>query len=39
MAKKSLPGSIGFIGRIRQELKFFSLRKVVNEDKVQEVKP
>ena len=30
MAKKSLPGSIGFIGRIRQELKFFSLRKVVN---------
>lgn len=30
MAEKSLPGSIRFIDRVRQELKFFSLRKVIN---------
>ena len=30
MAGKILPGSIGFIDRVKQELRFFSLRRIIN---------
>jgi len=30
MTGKVLPGSIGFIDRVKQELRFFSLRRMIN---------